>query len=392
MNWFIDLPLLLLLLGYTINGLRKGFARSIGAIIGVVAGGVAALFVVPLVGGWVPDAAWRLVASIAAAIGLLFLGHALGSSVGKAISGLFSRGPLGFLDRIAGGAANFVLVALVISLLAGSVAPLGIPIISQAIARSAVVGTIDDVTPEPVKAFLARTRSLVVTDTIPTIVNAFGGETGTANAPAADTQTDALRAAAASVVRITGNAFACGQNQAGTGFVIAPDRIVTNAHVLAGVREPVIELQSGDVVAGRVVYFDPIDDLAVIAADGVDASPLALSAKLTTGDVAVVDGYPFGGPFSTGSAEVLDVSMQPVQDIYGSSTNSREIYTLEANVQPGNSGGPLLATDGTVAGVVFAKSAGTDSIGFAMTVDELAPVVDQASGLSESVDSGDCVG
>ena len=107
-------------------------------------------------------------------------------------------------------------------------------------------------------------------------------------------------------------------------------------------------------------------------------APLDLSATLAVGDDAVVDGYPFGGPFTTGPAEVLAVSTEQIADIYGTGTSPREVYSLAARVNPGNSGGPLLTTGGDVAGVVFARSASDDDLGYAMTNAELAPVVAQA--------------
>ena len=193
------------------------------------------------------------------------------------------------------------------------------------------------------------------------------------------------------MVRISGTAYACGQNQSGSGFVIAPDRVVTNAHVVAGVDQPVVEAPNGQTLDGRVVYFDPEDDLAVIAVDGLEAPALALAGSLAPGSDAVVDGYPFGGPFSSIPAEVLAVSNERIMDIYGQDSSVREVYTLAANIQPGNSGGPLLAPSGQVAGLVFARSSEQADLGYAMTNSELQPVAGQASALSSPVTPGACI-
>jgi S1-C subfamily serine protease len=209
--------------------------------------------------------------------------------------------------------------------------------------------------------------------------------------PRADTGTDALTRAAASVVRITGNAYECGQNQTGSGFVVATDRVVTNAHVVAGVTEPIVEVPGGAALPGRVVYFDPAKDLAVIAVNGLPADPLPLAENLPRGTVGVVDGYPYGGPFSTKPAKVLSVGTTSVDDIYGAAGGNREIYTLAADVREGNSGGPLLSADGAVAGVVFAKSADIANVGYALTMTELSPVAAQATGLTATAPSGTCV-
>ena len=391
MNWVIDILLGLTLIGYLVSGFRRGFARSITIIIGVLLGAVAAFFIVPLVGAWVPDATWRTLATIGTAIGLIVVGHTLGALVGGAIGRAIQRGPLRLADRVLGAVVNLVVSALVISLLAASVAPLGIPLLSQAVAQSLVISNINRYTPDPVEAFLARARSIAVTDTIPTIVGALGGDGSSPDVPDVDTQTDLLRVAAASVVRVTGNASGCGQNQSGTGFVVADGRVVTNAHVVAGVREPVVEQADGDALAGRIVYFDPVDDLAVIAVTGLKVQPLPLAGVLEVGDEAVYDGYPFGGPFTTGPARVLSIGPEQIEDIYGEAAIPREIYSIAADIQQGDSGGPLLTADGEVAGVVFAKSAGTPNLGYAMTVTELSPVVAKAADLSSPVDSGTCI-
>src|SRR5690606_33647537 len=125
--------------------------------------------------------------------------------------------------------------------------------------------------------------------------------------PELDTTTDPLAAAARSVARISGTAFACGQNQSGSGFVVAPERVVTNAHVVAGVDSPVVELPDGQALDARVVWFDPDADVAILAVPGLEAHPLPL-ADMGIGDEGVVDGYPHGGPFSSTPAEVLAIS------------------------------------------------------------------------------------
>lgn len=387
----LDVLLILLLLVYLGEGWRNGFARSVSSIAGIVLGGILAFFAIPLVAQIIPAPLWRTVVTIGVAVLLLGGGHAAGNAVGRAIRGRIKETALSVPDRVFGALANLVTSALVIALIAGSVGALGIPFLSTAISGSWVLRSIEAVTPAPVDAALARLRSVVLEEGLPSIGEALGGITTSPGVPDVDTGTDELSVAAQSVVRISGNAYACGQNQSGTGFVVAPDRIVTNAHVVAGVPEPVVEAPNGQALDGRVVYFDPDDDLAVVAVLGLDVAALDLSANLAVGDDAVVDGYPFGGPFSTGPAEVLAVSTEQIADIYGDDTSPREVYSLAARVNPGNSGGPLLTTSGDVAGVVFARSATDDDLGYAMTNTELAPVVERAPGLATAIEPGSCV-
>lgn len=386
----LDLLLVLTLLVFVGEGIREGLARSLGGVLGVIVGGVIAFLTIPVLARVIPDPSWRVLVIVGVSVLLLFGGSALGRRIGRAIRERRDDGP-GLGSRLTGALLNGVIAALTLSLVAGAVSALGVPLFARAIAGSVVLRTIDAVTPDPVDVLLARVRAAVLEEGLPAIGEALGGIVDSPGVPNVPTDTDPLSAAAQSVVRIGGTAYACGQNQTGSGFVVATDRVVTNAHVVAGVDQPIVEALNGQALEGRVVYLDPIDDLAIIAVDGLLSPPLALSPALPVGSDAVVEGYPFGGPFTIGAAEVLAVSTERLPDIYGGARNPREVYTVAALVQPGNSGGPLLATDGEVAGVVFARNAEDPELGYAMTNTELSPVVAAAPGLTTPVSSGSCV-
>ncbi|THG32339.1 MarP family serine protease [Naasia lichenicola] len=385
----LDIALGLMLAGYLVYGYHSGLLRSGFAILGVIVGGIAALLLVPILNTVVSQPVWRVVATIGISVGLLALGHAIGVTVGHTASKVLLRGPLQLVDRLLGAAVNLVVAALVTFMAAGGIASLGVPQLSQPIGNSAVLKVIDGAIPDPLEQILAEIRSTVTADGLPTI-SGLAAPSIQPTVPSLDTGTDALAAAARSVVRISGNAFACGQSQTGSGFFIAPGRVVTNAHVVSGVEEPVVETPNDGTEAGRVVYFDPEHDLAIIAVDGLATPALEIGAELAPGDSAVFDGYPLGGPFSSGGASVISVDELQVQNIYDTGTGEREVYTLAANVQQGNSGGPLLSTAGEVTGIVFAKSADTANIGYAMTVDEIATVLVGAASYSDAVSSGSC--
>lgn len=387
----LDILLALTLLVAIGEGVRNGIARTLGPVVGVIVGGLLAYLATPLLAGIVPDSVWRVVVVVVVALGLLGGGHALGRRIGDAIRDR-RDGDLAVLSRLTGGAANGVVAALVIALVAGGVGALGVPTFTRMIAESYVIRGIDTLTPAPVDGVLARIRATVLEEGLPAIGEALGGVVDSPGVPddvAVDT--DPLAEASRSVVRIGGTAFACGQNQTGTGFVIAAQRVLTNAHVVAGVDSPIVESRDGQVLESRVVYLDPADDVAVLAVDGLTAPTLELAPDLRPGDSAVVQGYPYGGPFTPGPAEVLAVSIEQIGDIYGDSASPREVYTLAAIVRPGNSGGPLLTLEGRVAGVVFARNADDAELGYAMTGDEIAAVVAGASDLRSAVPSGACV-
>lgn len=386
----LDLALILMLLSYLIYGLRNGFLVTAGGIAGFAAGAVAAFLSVPVVSDLVEDSSWRLTATIGVAIVLVVLGNALGTTIGRSIRSAVRLKPLRAVDRMIGGAMNVVVTALVMSMLAFSISALGVPFVSQQLADSKVIRFIDGLTPNPVKATMAQLRSTVIGDGIPRLIEGIGQEQPVP-APNTSTDTPALNRAAGSVLKIAGTAFQCGQNQTGSGFVVSPGRVVTNAHVVAGVSQPVVEIPGGGAMPGRVVYFDGKRDLAVLAVDGLPTEALPLSADLPAGTAAAFAGYPHGGPFQSKPATVQGISTVLVPDIYGDNPVPDEVYRLSGDIQPGNSGGPLLTTSGQVAGVIFAKTTSDAAAGFAIPMIDLRPVVTESPQLTDAVSSGQCI-
>ena len=385
----LDIILLLVLLFYLVGGLRNGLVVTLGGIVGFVAGAVAAFFAIPLVSSWVPDEGWRLTSVIATIVVLVFVGHAAGAALGRSIRRWLNIQPLRFFDRLLGGIVNLAVSALVMSMLAFSVNTLGVPFLSQQITSSKVLTMIEESTPEPVRVWTAQVRSFTLAEGLPTILDSAAPDTVVA--PGAALSSAALQTASASVVKITGTAYQCGQNQTGSGFVVADDRVITNAHVVAGVTQPVVQVPNGPALRAEVVYFDSAHDLAVLAVDNLDAEPIPLGEALPNGTTAAFAGYPAGGPFRLQAANVERLSDVSVRNIYGTEPEVLEVYTLAANVQQGNSGGPLLDIDGRVAGVVFAKTTGDQPIGYALSLAELVPVAEAAPGYQDPVSPGQCI-
>ena len=385
----LDVFLIGVLIAYLVYGYRTGLIRSLGGIVGVVLGAFIAILLVPLVAAWVQDPSLRTIATIAVVVAVVVGGYSGGAALGRLVQSRVTGRGIRRIDRALGAVVVTIVAALVASMLAASISALGIPGVSQAIASSQVLQSINAITPDPVQAFLARVRSATVDQGLPRIAEAFGGTVNT-TIPNVNTNTPGLNSAALSVVRITGNAYACGQSQSGSGFVIATDRVMTNAHVVAGVTHPVVDVRNGPALQSTVVYFDPTGDLAVLAVPGLTAKPLALGPTVPAGTQAVSDGYPFGGPFVSLSVGVDQVGTLNVQNIYSSGTAPREIYSLAADVQEGDSGGPLLTQQGIVAGVIFAKGATTPNVGYAITMQSVRPVADEAPGLAAPVSSGQC--
>lgn len=387
----LDVVLVVVLVVALMYGYSRGLFRVVGGVLGMIVGAIAAFFVLPLISTWAVLSSWRVPLALAAAVLLVSIGYTIGVALGNVIRKPLHKTPLRVVDRVLGAIVNVAVTLVVVSLLAFGAQSLGAPVLTQAMASSKVLRSLDDLTPRPVASFLAQLRSTIVTDGLPRLIDAVGVPTTAPAIPQVALDSPTLTQAAQSVVRITGNAPSCGTGSVGSGFVVADDRILTNAHVLAGVTELVVEVPGELPETGRIVYFDPVDDLAVIAVDGLDAVPLGVSPTLPAGSQAAIMGYPYGGPFSAQAAEVLTSGPTLVGDIHGSNPLPRAISTLAANVQQGNSGGPLLTIDGAVAGVIFAKSDATANVGYALAMEEVLPVIAQAPELTDAVASGDCV-
>lgn len=193
-----------------------------------------------------------------------------------------------------------------------------------------------------------------------------------------------------STVKVEG--VAGNQGREGSGFVYASRHVMTNAHVVAGIDEPTVRVGGvGTAYEARVVLFDPEKDVAVLYVRDLRAPVLRFDDSAERGDSAVVAGYPQDGDLNLQAATVADKVRARGQNIYNSDTVTREIYSIRSTVRPGNSGGPLLTTDGRVYGVVFARSTSDDETGYVLTADEVTEDARRAATSTAAVDTGDLV-
>ncbi|MCA1839233.1 MAG: MarP family serine protease [Actinobacteria bacterium] len=198
----------------------------------------------------------------------------------------------------------------------------------------------------------------------------------------------AVLAARASTVKIAG--VGCGGIKYGSGFIVAPGVVVTNAHVVAGIRQPSVEDPKTDHKA-TVVFFDPNYDIAVLRTSRLSGKALTLlRSPVKRGQKGAALGFPGGGDFHVSPAAVLEDINAVGRDIYSKSLSQRRVYELQSEVHPGNSGGPLVRSDGTVVGVIFSASAFRSNVAYALRSVEVAQKVDAASASHSAVDTGPC--
>jgi S1-C subfamily serine protease len=206
--------------------------------------------------------------------------------------------------------------------------------------------------------------------------------------PSTSVVNDAYNAAYQSMVKIQGEA--CGETQEGSGFVIAPGLVVTNAHVVAGVSSPFVIDQSGSLAATPILY-DPVLDIAVLRVPRLHDPVLRLDPnQVGRGTVAAVLGFPEGGSLRYGPAGVMAAFQATGLDIYGNQQATRAVYEIDAQVRPGNSGGPLVMQNGLVIGVVFARSTVNNSVGYALATPAVLQKVDAAENSNTAVSTQGC--
>jgi S1-C subfamily serine protease len=393
----IDLLLAVVLVAYGISGFRQGLLVSVMSLLGFLGGGALGMWLLPRVlSRWLTLGETdlrRVVVLVVGVIVLASLGQALFVAVGTRVRRRVTARPARWADALLGVVASVVAVCVLVWVIAGALRGGPSPSLSRAIGQSRIVAAIDEVVPASSGRVFTGFRDLLDAEGFPRVFEGFGAERIRPVAPPDPNTLDTrgVRAAAASIVKITGDARACNRSQEGTGWVLAPERVVTNAHVVAAVRDPQVRIGGeGRRYAARVVVFDPVRDLAVLAVPGLPAPPLRLGQDLERGDAAVVAGFPLDGPYRLDSARVREVVTARGEDIYGRRPSIRQVYSLFATVQPGNSGGPLLSASGEVVGIIFAKSLDDDSTGYALTLSESEPVLRKGRTADAPVAVGAC--
>jgi S1-C subfamily serine protease len=255
-----------------------------------------------------------------------------------------------------------------------------------------VLRTLDSAVPDRARDLFSGLRDAVDASGLPRAFSGFGQYAGP-QVPAPNERLlrdPAVRAAWPSLVKVT--AVACDAVVTGSGFAYAPGRILTNAHVVAGSERPSVRIP-GDPASyeATVVAIDSRIDLAVLRIDGLPAPSLAFAERpARTGDGAVVAGFPGGGDLAAGAARIRDRIDARGEDVYGRSGVVRDVYSFRGTVVPGNSGGPLLAPNGRVYGVVFAAGIGEEETGYAITAEQAAPLAQLGALAVEPVDTGRC--
>jgi S1-C subfamily serine protease len=381
---FLDVALVVLALLSAAAGYRRGLICSITSFAGFLAGAAIGVQVAPALAravlkaptdaGTADQAIGQRLITLIAVFLIAMIGHFLGQAIGIRLRAQIHRTPLGPVDGV-GGAVISVATLLVFAWLLGlTLAYTPATGLARQVRNSTVLQTVDRVIPVEGQQVLAGLLRQVQRHDLPVVTGPFSTLLAPSVAPPDPAVVPAaIRVAGSSIVKITGAAPSCNRAISGTGFVFAADRVMTNAHVLAGVSSPRVTAPGGSTLAARVVVYDPNRDIAVLLVPGLNRQPLRLAGPVASGTAAVVAGYPENGPFTALPARVAARTKVTGPNIYQNRTVTREVYTVRGRVRPGNSGGPLLSTTGQVYGVVFAASVDQSQVGYVLTNAEVAP-------------------
>lgn len=390
----LDVLLLLAVLVFSVSGYHRGLVAGFVSLAGFVGGALVGVWALPSVLGEVPSGTTE--ATVAALLTVLVpaaVGQALAAPIGWRLRGALHWTPVRWVDGVGGVAANAVAVLLVGWVAASALSTSPSPALNQEIRGSAVLGTVQDRMPDQASTWFNDASGALTTAGFPPVFNPFENEPGaTVAEPSGDSVTPAAtRAAQRSTVKVEGvaNVDGSARGQEGSGFVYAEEHVMTNAHVVAGVREPTVRVGGvGPRYPAKVVEFDPSTDVAVLDVPGLRAPALKFAGTASRGDPGVVAGYPENGPLDLRAAAVAQRVSAQGRDIYGDNLSTRDIYAIRSNVRPGNSGGPLLTTDGRVHGVIFARSTSDAGTGYALTAEQVRDHARRGLAASQPVSTG----
>ena len=396
----LDILLLVGAVWFAVIGYRQGFVVGILSVIGFLGGGLAAVYLLPIIWDQVTDGSE--VSSSAAIVAVILVivcasvGQALTTHLGNKLRRYITWSPARALDATGGSLVNVVAMLLVAWLIGSALAGTSLPTLGKEVRSSSVLLGVSRVMPAEASTWFTDFSSVLAQNGFPQVFSPFANEPITeveAPDPALVGSPVAARAKK-SIVKVVGMAPGCGKVLEGTGFVFSDHKVMTNAHVVGGVDEPTVQIGGeGRLYDAKVVLYDWQRDIAVLDVPDLDAQPLRFADTnhdAESGDSAIVAGFPENGAYDVRSARVRGRIDANGPDIYHRGTVRRDVYSLFATVRQGNSGGPLLTPEGKVYGVVFAKSLDDPETGYALTADEIRKDIGFGRTADRQVDSQGC--
>ena len=384
----LDLVIVALVLIAALTGFRRGALLQLFTYVGLLGGLVLGAVLAPHFARLAHDQFLQSVIALGSFFALAGIGDAIGWIAGARVYRAARASRFGMVDAAGGSILGMIAVLLAAWFIGFNLSNGPFPTVAREIRGSAIVRGVNDLLPNPpfilgqIKKFLNRFGFPEVFAGIPP------APAGPVSPPTGAQARRAFDDVAGSTARVVG--AACGHIQEGSSFVVAPHYVVTNAHVVAGVRAPKVQFRSTSEGA-TTVLFDPRIDVAVLHVSVTPGRTLALDPhEIGRGAKGAVAGYPNGGGLKGEPAAVRRLLHAVGKDIYGRSTVTRDVYEMQTVVRPGNSGGPFGLVSGEVAGLVFAASTTESNIGYAIASPDVLPDVNRALGKTRAVSTDDC--
>lgn len=385
----LDWLLVLVALAYALSGYWQGFITGAFATAGLLAGGFAGIWLAPQLLGGAEPSVWVSLGALFVVLVCASFGQALMQYAGSRIRERIRWQPVRALDAVGGAALSVAAVLIVTWMLGVAISGSSIPGVAPMVRDSKVLNSVNEVMPAQAQGALRSFDRVVGSSFFPRYLEPFARERIVEVPPPSQgiLARPAVQRAELSVFKIRGN-NRCGEGIEGSGFLYSPGRLMTNAHVVAGVTKPLVKVGTRNVPA-TVVYYDADVDVAVLSVD-IDGPTVRFDKTGEAGQSGAVLGFPNDGPFDAQPVRIRAEQRLRSPDIYGRGTITREVFSLRGKIRPGNSGGPLVSRDGTVLGVVFAASVTDAKTGYALTADQVAGAAARGLAGSEQVSSGNC--
>jgi len=390
----LDLVIVIAAVAYGFAGFRNGAVVGVLSLLGFFLGAALGAQLAGPLGSRLANGRAQVPIAIASVLLLAIVGQMAGVWIAGHIRRRFVRSRGRYVDAGIGVVLGVFSVLLVAWMVAVPLASSPYPTLASAASHSQIVRSVNGVMPDGMRSIYSKLRTFLDRSGFPPVFGDLPSAPIISVAPPDATLSPAVRAEVQKAHRSTLKIYAqdpsCRRRTEGSGFVYAAGRVLTNAHVVAGASQVSVE-DGRTVLAASVVVYDPERDVAVLKVNGLAAPALRFApTPASTGDPAVVLGYPEDGPFTVGAARVRSRADVSGSDIYGNGNVRREVYTVRAVVRSGNSGGPLLANNGTVLGVVFATALDSPDTGFALTAAEIAPDASAGTAATTPVGTGQC--
>jgi len=384
----IDIVIIIFAIGALYRGREIGFVRQLCSTIGFFGGLFFGAWLEPHTVVLAHTQTTRVMVTLLTTLGSALILLTIGEYVGVSLKHKVLLKRINAFDNGLGSLVSVASLLFTVWLAAAVIGSLPIPNIQTALRNSHIVSSLDRVLPGA-PTVIGSLGHLIDPNGFPQVF--IGTEPiprGDVSLPSLGVMQAAVNHDRASVVKVEGQG--CGGIVEGSGFVVGSDLVATNAHVVAGIRHPYVEDANGTHSA-TVIWFDPNLDFAVLRVNNLAGPSLDIATShISSGTPAAVLGYPGGGPFAADVAAVLDEFTASGRNIYGRGNTDRDIYEVQANIIPGNSGGPLVAKDGAVIGVVFAESTAYQHVGYALTTSQVTSEIRQAVAQNQVVGTGGC--